>query len=298
MIGFIERFAAGRWLGILLVLLLLAGCGVRSVYTRLDWLVPWYLQDYVELQPRQESELELRLRAQLDWHCRTQLPAYATWLHELAADPRAALRRPALDAHYGRALDYWQTLLARLAPDIGALLADASDAQLAELFANLEARNAEREAEFVAPDLQTQIDNRSERMREALERWVGRLNEAQRGQVARWSAELAPVSAQWIESRRRWQAALRTATERRADAAAFSGAVNALLLEPRALWPEDFRARVDGNTERTLGLLESLGAGLEPRQVEHLRGRLEGLARDFEALACEPEPVRTATPAG
>ena len=60
--------------------LLLAGCGLRFAYSQLDWLLPWYLRDYVTLNAGQRSELDVRLAGLLDWHCRSHLPEYVALL--------------------------------------------------------------------------------------------------------------------------------------------------------------------------------------------------------------------------
>ena len=70
----------------LCLLFLLTGCGPRLVYPHLDWLIPFYVDDYISLNRKQGSMLEKRLLQVLDWHCRTQLPAYAQSLRELAKD--------------------------------------------------------------------------------------------------------------------------------------------------------------------------------------------------------------------
>lgn len=67
---------------ILLAVLLLGGCSLRFAYGKLDWLVPWYVRDFVTLNAGQRSDLDRRLAVQLTWHCRTQLADYAAGLRD------------------------------------------------------------------------------------------------------------------------------------------------------------------------------------------------------------------------
>ena len=60
--------------------LLLVGCGLRFAYSQLDWLLPWYLRDYVTLDAGQRGEFDRRLAGLLDWHCRSHLPEYVALL--------------------------------------------------------------------------------------------------------------------------------------------------------------------------------------------------------------------------
>ena len=122
---------------ILLAAAISTGCSIRFMYRQLDWLVPWYVYDYVSLESTQRSLLEQRLLRQLEWHCATQLPAYSGWLSGIAVDPVGALSRPALDKHYQQLVQYWRILVGKLSPDIATLLATASDAQIEELMASL-----------------------------------------------------------------------------------------------------------------------------------------------------------------
>ncbi|MBW2478807.1 MAG: hypothetical protein JRF38_02360, partial [Deltaproteobacteria bacterium] len=71
---------------IILIALASTGCGPRLMYQHLDWLIPWYVSDYISLDSDQQNLLEERLAKLLDWHCRTQLPVYAMTLRALGRD--------------------------------------------------------------------------------------------------------------------------------------------------------------------------------------------------------------------
>ena len=77
--------------GILCISLVLAGCGPRILYPHLDWLIPWYMNDYFSLNSRQSSYVKESIRQQLRWHCSTQLKNYARWLRELQRERAFAL---------------------------------------------------------------------------------------------------------------------------------------------------------------------------------------------------------------
>ena len=110
--------------------LLLAGCGLRFAYSQLDWLLPWYLRDYVTLNAGQRSELDVRLTGLLDWHCRSHLPEYVVLLR--AANTTLASERveaAQLEPFLERGEALWREIVAELKPELRALLAGLSDEQ-------------------------------------------------------------------------------------------------------------------------------------------------------------------------
>lgn len=63
-----------------LALVLVACNRIDLAYRNLDRLVPWSLGDYLDMNREQKRLLDERLKEQLAWHCRTQLPGYLDWL--------------------------------------------------------------------------------------------------------------------------------------------------------------------------------------------------------------------------
>ena len=54
------------------------------VYNRLDFILPWYLDDYVELDRAQETFLDAQLQPFLAWHRSEELPRYTQILDDIA----------------------------------------------------------------------------------------------------------------------------------------------------------------------------------------------------------------------
>lgn len=193
-------------IALLLGFAMLAGCGPRWYYPNLDWLIPWYVDDYISLDRDQQSALGERLGRLLDWHCRTQLSEYAVFLRELRRDVAGpGLTAARLSVHNRRVARYWSDLVGRLGPEAAEIVITASDAQIRELFVNLEERNRALEKEFVDPPAEEIIRNRQKRMQKRLRYWFSDLTDEQQRMVAAWSEQLVPISADWIENRRRIQ---------------------------------------------------------------------------------------------
>lgn len=275
--------------------LVLTACGPRWYYDHLDWMIPWYVDDYLTLDTRQRSALEKRLADQLDWHCRTQLPEYAAFLRSVAQDfddPHRVVPRERFAHHLETLRYHWRNLMAGIGPDMADLLIAVSDAQIDELFENLEKDNQELERKYVDPPFDERIEKRIDRMIARLERWIGNLDDSQREAVAGWARQIGPTSDQWIAQRRRTQGAFREVLGRRTTDPMYKAHFIALLVSPEKLRTAVYQSRLDRNTGYTLDLLTEVGRTMSDTQRAEFIRELASLAEDFEILACE-EPDRT-----
>lgn len=268
-----------------LLLSLLSACTFNFFYRQLDWLIPWQISDYVSVDDAQRSELERRLLTKLEWHCSTQLGAYADWFREMHAAPQP-FTRDYLERQYWRSLEFWRVLMAKLSPDITALLLTSSDAQVEELMRNLERRTRELEKRYVTAGWKKVKQRRIDRMEEILRRWIGPLTEAQQRALVRWAGELGRSGEGWIESRRRWQRALGEALTQRGDRERFAQRIRILFVEPRQLWPEAYRREYAQLRSRTLDMLAEVAAAETPAQQRYFKAQLIAWTEDFERLSC------------
>jgi hypothetical protein len=275
----------------LLVLLSISACGPKWYYPHLDWLLPWYVSDYITLAPAQRTELQRRLVRQLDWHCRSELPVYAAFLRKVQQDVEkqtSGFSKQQIRLYYTNIRFLYNNLIINVAPDLAAILRTASDAQIEELFANLEARNRELAARYVDPPPAMVTQERYERMSERLAEWIGALDQNQLAMVEDWSRDLGADNAPWLANRRQFQQGLRRLLADRGRRSDFTPQLAALIASPPQT--ESYRRRHDRRTALTLDLLTGIGNTLSPGQRRHLASRLEALADDFEDLACGADP--------
>lgn len=274
-------------LALLCVALALGGCSLRFAYSQLDWLVPWYVRDYVTLDAGQRSVFDARLAARLDWHCRTHVPEYAATLREA----QALLARETVDAaqlapFLARGEAWSAEVLAELEPDARVLLAGLASEQVDELRQAFARGARESRKEFVDGSAAEQNAARIKRMEKRLQRWFGRMTPAQRERIAAWSAELSPTTEAWLAQRTRWQGALLEALQVRADDAAFAARIAPLFASQQAHWPPAYRDGVARNRALTLALLADVFNLAPAAQRQHLDRELDALAAQFESLAC------------
>lgn len=274
-------------LAALCTLVLLSACGMRFYYRQLDWVIPWYLDDYISLDFKQSGVLEQRLDQVLDWHCKTQLPDYANWLREFKHDADDGFDAGELAQHYARIDGFWTALMQELSPGVAQVMADASDAQVEELFSHLDKRRLKKEQNHHQVSEQARAEQNVKRMRKQLKPWIGETLTAQQERlIDTWSHQLKPIGEQWIVLRRDWQNAFRASMQIRADRATFDKTVEALLVNPQQRWGEAYRARIEYNKQLSFAMLAELSRQLTKTQKNHLRAYTQGLIRDFDKMSC------------
>ena len=281
-------------IAIFLLAVFLSGCGPRLVYPHLDWLIPWYVSDYISLDSDQKSMLEDRLAKQLDWHCRTQLPAYASTLRSLGQD-LTDISRPAtvvtLQTYNARFLALWKELIQRVAPDITAILATSTDVQIDELFENLEKQNQKFKEKYIDLPPEELSRNRQKRMLKHIKYWISKPNPGQILVVEEWNSQLTPIGVEWLENRETAQSEARRLLSGRHDDPGFQVVMQDLIINPEKLRSVEFQRKIDGNTDATINHLVKLIRLLTEDQRAYLQDRAESLAADFDALSCDPKQV-------
>ena len=77
------KTSLGKYALIIALLLLTACSSTTFVYNRLDFLLPWYLNDYVDLDRSQKDDLDELLYPFLQWHRSEELPQYLKILDQI-----------------------------------------------------------------------------------------------------------------------------------------------------------------------------------------------------------------------
>jgi hypothetical protein len=271
--------------------IILAGCSTRLAYFHLDWLIPWYISDYISLDSNQKNMLEKRLAAQLDWHCRTQLPVYAEALRGLGRDITDGdhpIDEQRLRSHYTKLMGLWKILLSEIAPDITDIMLTASDAQINELFSNLDKRNQKFRDKYIDLTPERLNKNRQKRMLKNLDYWISDLTNEQKQAVADWSSRLTPIAEIWLQNREATQAYARHLLENRNDSPEFRKKIAELIVNPRLMYTAAYQQKIDFNTDVTFDFIIDMDRLLTRDQRKYLLKRIDSLASDFDKLSCDP----------
>ena len=283
------RWPAVKTLLLLLCLsLLISACSRAGLaYRNLDWLVPWRLNDYLNLNSQQQAWLKPRLQMHLQWHCSAELPRYIDWLQTT----ESILVQPQPDsaqlleqfAQFDAAL---KRIGVEITPTAIELLQDLSEQQVSDLYAAIDEDNQEDRQDFLDPPLATQISERQTRMQERLRPWLGRLNNAQVEHIAAWANGLGEQNRLWLENRQLWQAELREVVAERDDAD-FAERVPRLLQQRESFYSEEYRASYGRSRQALATLFSQLLSSSDEAQRERLSHRLRDLRRDLAEQQCD-----------
>ena len=277
-----------RLLYIIILIMILTGCSrIKFAYNQLDWVIPFYLGNYIDLSTKQSIDLDKQVERFLAWHCSNHLEQYADLLRTANSDFQAGrITVERLEAFSLQIEGYWHKIMLQINPEIARLLLSANDDQLRQLFQSLDEQNQAWLAEYNSQTRQELNSEYQERMTETLKYWLGPLQETQIQMVKVWSDKFVPLGLEGLERRRNWQAQLRNLTVHRTDVPAFNSGINRLFLQPKQFRSPLYQQRLDNNRKTTIMLIDRIANSLTESQKKHLKHETLSIAQDFDELSC------------
>ena len=194
-----------RRLAIVSLLLLLSACSSTTFfYNRLDFLIPWYMGRYVDLDREQSVFLDERLLPFLAWHRNEELPRYLELLdqsEEMLAGPVVAddIARLSLAAE-----EAWLRVEQRGLEWMIELGAQLSDEQMAEFIDELRKRQLKYEKKYLTRSDEEYREDALDNLRDSLQDYLGRLEPSQRDALEVYVARLIRSDSVWLEERAGW----------------------------------------------------------------------------------------------
>ena len=272
-----------------MVFLIVSGCTLKGTYNRLDWMLTEYLESYVELNKDQKVELRQRMRASLDWHRRTQLPAYVLWLESVKHDVQQGITQAQIEQHGLQLLVFWRAVMVRFAGDMAVLLPQLDAEQREELFASFADRNAEYHQDYIQVNRKQQRKNYSQRMEDSFDSWLGSLTRQQEQLIAASAEQIQPIATDALKTRLRWQMQLREILRNHKDTATTQAALQKLFVQPENLRTERYKQQLIHNSGVITQLIADVGNQLTDKQQKHLFKRIDKYIKLFEELAAESQ---------
>jgi len=194
-----------RSLLIILFILLLGACSLKTVYNRLDYLIPSYVEGLVSLDDVLEEKLKQRAGSLVNWHRNTQLTQYAELLRIFQKDIQSPLNEELVLQHIATIQLLWQSLEVKLNKEMAELLPLLNAEQQEELFASIEDKNEDFYDEYVDLYNDERIDQYTETTLETYENWLGYISEEQERAIEKAAAELTNSASLRLDQRRLWQ---------------------------------------------------------------------------------------------
>ena len=267
--------------------LVLAGCNrVGLAYRNLDVIIPWTLNDYLDMNAGQKSWFNDKLKDHLAWQCTTQLPGYLDWLDRLQAMVESnQVTDAALQTRTVEAKQAIAEVAREITPSAIELLQGLDDQQVNDMNDALAKDLRKRQDEYLKPPLAKQIQDRAERMSKRLDAWMGPLSDSQKNRVMAWSISLGEQNEQWIGNRAHWQAQFIDAVQQR-HSADFPQKIQQLLVDRESLWTPEYRAAYAQTEAAARSLIVDVMADSSVPQRLKLTQKIDKVRSDFQALKC------------
>ncbi|MBL4795268.1 MAG: hypothetical protein JKY24_07180 [Pseudomonadales bacterium] len=271
----------------LLTCAMLSGCAVKFVYNQLDWVIPWYLQDYIPLNDAQKDYLNTRIDHHLVWHRQTQLPEYARFLRSTAVQISNGFTREEIDSLHLQLSTFGQILSDQIASDIAQLFLSSNDKQLVKMVDKFNRDNKRFKKTYIHISEENLRKLRLKETRKYLERWLGGLTRHQQDELKTWSTEFKPIAREVLAHKLLWQKNLKALMKSRNDSTEFKQQLTTFLANPGNDWKSEYTAKTDFNKERITALFLRLDAHMTQRQRNKLIKKLNSLANDLMELSAK-----------
>lgn len=269
---------------------MLGGCSsTQFFYNRLDTIIAWYVDDYVDFTDEQEAVFEAELETLFDWHRHEELPRYVALLEQAEVALDRELDEAMLTALSDRFRDAIERLRSRALNTALRVGETLSMTQLQDFVDELDAEQAELEEELLERDDETYREDTRERLVDNLEEYLGRLTKPQKALVQSRIDDYTRLDEAWLADRAAWNTLVRDILEQ--GGADWTDRLRRAAEGRRDARAEAFQRALDHNTGVTLGLVRDVLNQRSDRQDRRLRKRLAALKADFSALIPEMPPA-------
>ncbi|WP_455205363.1 DUF6279 family lipoprotein [Kaarinaea lacus] len=267
--------------------LILSGCGIRILYNQLDWLIPYYVDDYITLDESQQAELDKRLADVINWHRTTQLAEYSAFLRKTSKDIQEGVTEEKLDYVFNAAETSWRNLINKVTPELVDILLGATEEQKQELFDNIEKRNQDFKDDYLNLEEEERREERVEAMQENFERWMGSLTEEQEKIIAHYASNFIPIhNDRWL-FRMRWQEEFKKLIYDDPQNPEVRKKLEHLFVDPSDLYTPEYKNKRIVNKKLIKEMIIKMKPTMQDEQFTYLYKKIEKYAAIFEELSVE-----------
>jgi predicted phage tail protein len=267
------------------LLLLLAACSSTTfVYNRLHIVIPWLVDDYVELDDHQDNSLQQLLADYLHQHRREHLPRYVAILDQGLTTLDGDIGSADLAALYQQVES---ELRREQRQSLGWILAvgeSLSDKQIAEFIASLRDKQTELADEYLERDDKAFRQETYEELEDHLTDYLGNLTAQQKAALERLAGDLVRFDQLWLDERAQWIDRMEAILQREPG---WQQQVRDAVVQRYDLAPAHYKDVYNRNLATTLDSLASVIDSRSDKQDRHLRNKLSTLRKDLCLLIAE-----------
>lgn len=265
--------------------LLLSACSSQFAYNNLDWLIHWYLDDYIDLNKVQKQTFDGQFAQWMQWHRTEELAKYQQHLEEIKGLLKQdSMTQQQVSAQFDLGRQHWERLRTHLVPELSQLALLLNEQQVIELFDSLEERNVEQEEERLEMTQEEMLVSFEENFEDDLKEYFGRLTSKQKALIKETVANIIPNRLEWIKYRRAVQTVARELLMERHSNPNFTGEFASLLNNPEALKHELYIQNSAHNRRVFAQLVADAFVTITPKQKKRLFRKIDNLIADLMEL--------------
>jgi len=183
---------------------LLTGCSNTFIYNQMDWLIPWYVGDYLDLNRAQKKYFKSELPPLLDWHRNEELRNYLVLLDLIESDLDKSVTAAAVSTWADELIAAYDRLKQRSIPLAFKIGEAMSDLQLKYFMEEMYEKQDDLEKEYLPrseAEFRTQTYDNFE---EGISGFMGRLQKSQLQRLQQAASDIVRFDEAWLAQRRTW----------------------------------------------------------------------------------------------
>jgi hypothetical protein len=266
----------------LLAALLFAGCTMSFTYNHLDWLIPWYVDGYVDLTREQRQILKLQLEPRLQWHREEELERYIAILDRIESDMAGPVSAQMVQDWVDEVITAGKRVEESMLSVALEFAAGVSDAQMEEFTESLWEEQREFEEDMLDLSDEEYRQDSFKNLEELLEQFLGRLLPAQ-GDILRTAANaMRRIDGVWLEERTAWLTMLAPLLQRPPG---WQQAITAAYWDREQNRTPQYREIMDHNTAVVTQAIADVAQLMSGRQRKHTVREIDDLRQTLRELA-------------
>ena len=186
----------------LIFIFLLVGCSTTTfIYNRIDFLLPWYLGNYVELTKSQKQYLDELLIPFFSWHRYEELPKYLEIINSTENILEGEVKPENIVTISSNVEKSWFRLEREVLFWMAPLASDLTDKQIQSFLQVMQKKATDYENKYLGRSDNDYRQDTYEKIRDNLQRFMGELSQQQLSVVKAYSEDMLRVDGVWFQNR-------------------------------------------------------------------------------------------------
>ena len=199
----------------LIFVLLLVGCSTTTlIYNRIDFLVPWYLGNYVELTKSQKQYLDELLIPFFSWHRYEELPKYLEIINSTKNILEGQVKPEGIATISSNVEKSWFRLEREVLVWMTPLVSNLNDEQIQSFLQVMQKKATEYENKNLGRSDNDYRQDIYEKIRDNLQQFMGELSQQQLTFVKTYSEDMHRDDGMWLQNRKALLVSLSSILER------------------------------------------------------------------------------------